>query len=168
MARFRAATGARLPTLPPGGEYLLNIWESAVYPMARERGVTMKLPPLQPRSRLALEAAEFARDAGKFVVMHAAIFRAFFEDGRDIGNLETLLELGVAAGLARSELQSALTTGQFRARVLADEALAGALGVCGVPAILLRREGESLTEARTLSGAQPEVILRSAIQSLLA
>ena len=57
---------APVPTLEPGGEYLRTTWARAVYPMAEQRGMTLKLPPVQPRSRLALEAAEFAKDAGAF------------------------------------------------------------------------------------------------------
>ncbi len=156
-----------VPTLPPHGDYLVDIWDRAVYPMARERGMTLKLPPVQPRSRLALEAAEFAREQGRFDAMHAAIFRAFFEEGRDIGEMETLLELGEKCGLERSALESALTSGEFRPRVLADEELSQELGVSGVPAMLLRRDDEPLLAARSLSGAQPEFMVRAAIQHLL-
>lgn len=156
-----------VPTLPPDGDYLVNIWDRAVYPMARERGMTLKLPPVQPRSRLALEAAEFAREQGRFDAMHAAIFRAFFEEGRDIGEMETLLALGEQCGLERSALEKALTNGEIRARVLADEDLSAELGVSGVPAMLLRRDDEPLSAARSLSGAQPEFMVRAAIQHLL-
>lgn len=156
-----------VPTLPPNGEYLVNIWERAVYPMARERGMKLKLPPVQPRSRLALEAAEFAREQGKFEALHAAIFRAFFEDGRDIGEMDTLLELGENCGLERAALEKALTTHEFRERVVADEELSSELGISGVPAMLLRCEGEPLSAARSLSGAQADFMVRAAIQFLL-
>jgi predicted DsbA family dithiol-disulfide isomerase len=156
-----------VPTLPPNGDYLVSIWERAVYPMARERGMELKLPPVQPRSRLAAEAAEFARGEGKFEAMHAAIFRAFFEDGRDIGAMETLLELGENCGLDRTGLEKALTNGEFLARVLEDEDLAAELGLSGVPAMLLRRAEEPLSAARSLSGAQPDFMVRAAIQHLL-
>ena len=156
-----------VPTLPPHGDYLVDIWDRAVYPMARERGMKLKLPPVQPRSRLALEAAEQARAEGKFDLMHRAIFRAFFEEGRDIGQIETLLDLGEGCGLERAALAEALTSGKHRAHVLADERLAVELGVSGVPAMLLRREGEELAAARTLSGAQPEFMVRATLQHLL-
>jgi len=42
-----------VPTLPPDGEYLRRVWNASVYPMAESSGITMKLPPVQPRSRLA-------------------------------------------------------------------------------------------------------------------
>ena len=46
-----------VPTLDPKGDYLERVWGSSVYPLAERLGMTMKLPPLQPRSRLAHEAA---------------------------------------------------------------------------------------------------------------
>lgn len=156
-----------VPTLPPAGEYLVDIWDRAVYPMARERGMNLKLPPVQPRSRLALEAAEFAREEGRFNAIHAATFRAFFEEGRDIGEMKVLLELSESCGLDRAALESALTSGQYREKVLQDEALAGKLNLSGVPAILLRGGDERLEAARHLTGAQPEAILRAAIQHML-
>ncbi len=154
-----------IPTLPPRGDYLLDIWERAVYPMARDRGMTLKLPPVQPRSRCA-EAAECAREHGRFDAMHAAIFRAFFEEGRDMGQKEVLLDLGESCGLERDVLERALTSGQYRQQVLKDEALAGELG-SGVPAMLLRKDDEPLEAARHLTGAQPEAIVRSAIGRLV-
>lgn len=155
-----------VPTLPPSGEYLREIWERAVYPLARERGMNLQLPPVQPRSRLALEAAEFARGQGKFDAMHAAIFRAFFEHGRDIGQREILLELGVDCGLEKSTLGAALTSGEFTSRVLEDEKLSAELGLSGVPAMLLRLDDEPLAAGRSLSGAQPEALVRAAIRHL--
>ena len=169
LVRWRAfeLRPAPVPTLPPDGEYLVNIWDRAVYPMARQRGMALRLPPVQPRSRLALEAAEFARGQGKFDALHAAIFRAFFEDGRDIGAIETLLDLGESCGLDRARLENALTNGEFRPRVLEDEELAAELGLSGVPAMLLRGGDEPLSSARRLSGAQPDFMVRAAIQHLL-
>ncbi len=76
-----------VPTLKPDGTYLRDIWARAVYPMAKERGMSLRLPPVQPRSRLAHEAAHFAATQGLFDAMNTALFRAFFEDGCDIGDL---------------------------------------------------------------------------------
>jgi hypothetical protein len=33
------------PTLDPAGDYLRDIWASAVYPMAAKRGMKLQLPP---------------------------------------------------------------------------------------------------------------------------
>lgn len=152
------------PTLDPNGVYLHDIWSRAVYPLARERGMTLRLPPLQPRSRKALEAAEFARAQGHFDAMHNALFRAFFEEGRDIGSVDILLEIGAEQGLDVATLAQALARGHYTETVLADEALAKRLGVQGVPMMLLRQAGQSLEQSRGLSGAQPYEAIRAALR----
>jgi predicted DsbA family dithiol-disulfide isomerase len=149
-----------VPTLDPGGEYLHRVWNTSVYPMAAERGMTLRLPPVQPRSRLALEAAEFARAAGYFDRMHRALFAAFFEDGRDLASTDVLLDIGASAGLEREALQAALEDGRHTPKVLADQRLAGEIGVTGIPGLLIVA-GE---EAFLLSGAQPYEALRDAIE----
>src|SRR5450830_333556 len=50
------------PTLDPDGDYLHTTWNRSVYPMAAERGMSLKLPPVQPRSRKAFEAVAYARE----------------------------------------------------------------------------------------------------------
>lgn len=156
-----------VPTLDPSGDYLRDIWTRAVYPMAEQRGMTLRLPPVQPRSRLALEAAEFAREHGMFDEMNRVIFRAFFEAGEDIGDCETLLGIARDVGLDDHRLLLALERGEYHQRVIADEQLAHHLGLSGVPAMLLRREGEALEAATKIVGAQPYHVLRRAVDQLL-
>ena len=75
-----------VPTLDPKGDYLEKAWNNSVYPLAKRLGVTMKLPPFQPRTRLAHQAAHWARTQGRFDDYHSALFRAFFERGENIGD----------------------------------------------------------------------------------
>jgi predicted DsbA family dithiol-disulfide isomerase len=151
-----------VPTLDPDGAYLHDIWGRAVYPMAADRGMPIKLPPVQPRSRLAHEAALHAVQHERGDAVRRAIFRAFFEEGRDIGDLDTLVEIGAAQGLDPSELRNALERGTHTAAVLDDERQAQAFGIRGVPALLVRRiEGNG--PAVLVSGAQPLEVLRQAL-----
>ncbi len=143
-----------IPTLDPDGEYLHRVWNASVYPMAKSLGMTLRLPPVQPRSRKALEAAEYAREEGKFDEMHTALFRAFFEDGKDIGTEETLLEVGASVGLDRDKLRAALEEKRYRDKVLDDEHLARRLGVGSVPTMLVGLAGEPLQNAEMITGAQ--------------
>src|SRR5947209_7564815 len=46
-------------------------------------GLEMKSPPLLANSRLALEAAEFAKQSGKAEVFEERVFRAYFHDNFD-------------------------------------------------------------------------------------
>ena len=118
-----------VPTLPPGGEYLQRAWSQSVLPLAEKLGVVMKLPPVQPRSRLAHEAAQWARDAGRFEAMNEALFRAFFERGEHIGEREVLIKLAADLGLDAEALRNALESGAYTASVLADEEAAEWIGV---------------------------------------
>jgi predicted DsbA family dithiol-disulfide isomerase len=156
-----------VPTLDPKGDYLHNSWTKVVYPMARMRGMTLRLPPIQPRSRRAAEAAEFARSKGLFREMHLALFRAFFEDGLDLNDIDILVDVGAKVGLDRQELRAALETGQFTERVLADEALAHRLGINVMPTMLIGRADEPLEKAVKVTGAQNYPALRDFIAQML-
>ena len=123
--------------------------------MARSLGTTLRLPPVQPRSRKALEAAELARERGRYDAMHNALFRAFLEEGRDIGDVEVLLDIGGSVGLDREELRVALDEGRYTEKVVADERLAARLGVDSVPTMFVTREDASLEEVEKITGAQP-------------
>lgn len=144
-----------VPTLDPDGEYLHRVWNASVYPMARSLGMTLRLPPVQPRSRKALEAAEFACERGKFDEMHTALFRAFFEEGRDIGDEAVLLEVGELVGLDRAELRAALEEGRYTKKVVADEELARRLDITSVPTMLVTHAGEPPEKGERITGAQP-------------
>ncbi len=156
-----------VPTLQPDGDYLRDTWARAVYPMAVERGMTLRLPPVQPRSRLAFEAAAHARDHGRGEAMHLALFRAFFEHGRDIGDLEVLVDTGVGLGLDAAALRADLVNGAYTASVHEDQRLAQSLGIRGVPMMVLRRAEDPVQQGLGVSGAQPESVLRDAIAELL-
>ena len=129
-----------VPALDPAGDYLNKVWKSSVYPLAARLGMTMRLPPLQPRSRLAHEAAHWARSKGRFDEYHAAVFRAFFERGENIGEIDVLASLATALELDELSLRQALEVGEFTADVLADETDAQMLGVTGVPAFIVERK----------------------------
>ena len=136
-----------VPTLDPRGDYLQRVWTNSVYPLAERLGVTMRLPPVQPRSRRAHEAAHWARAAGRFDEMNAAVFRALFERGEDIGDEGVLASLAEGLGLDGEALRRALESRRFEPAVLADEREAEALGVSGVPAFVADRKA-------ALSGVQ--------------
>ena len=146
-----------VPTLPPGGEYLHRVWNSSVYPMAESLGITMKLPPVQPRSRLAHEAAQWARMQGEFEAMNAEIFRAFFERGENIGETEVLISLAAKLDLEIDSLRQALEDKKFETSVVADEREAEIIGLSGVPAFVANRK-------YALSGVQPLKNLRMLVR----
>ena len=145
-----------VPSLDPRGEYLTRVWNSSVYPLAERLGMQMRLPPVQPRSRRAHEAAHWARTQGRFDEYNAALFRAFFERGEDIGQTEVLLKLAADLQLDEASLRAALESREFEASVLADEREAAALGVSGVPAFVADRR-VALSGVQSLAGLQEMV-----------
>lgn len=180
LARLAAAHGDRLtitwrafelrpdpvPTLDPDGEYLRRVWRQSVYPMAAARGMELRLPPVQPRSRAAFEAVAFAREQGRFDAMHEALFRAFFVEGRDLARREVLVDIGASAGLDAQALDAALASGRFLEGVLQDEHDAAELGLRGVPAMVASRAGAA--ERLHLGGAQPFEALDETVRQLLS
>ena len=146
-----------VPTLDPGGKYLTRVWRDAVYPLAASLGMLMRLPPIQPRSRRAHEAAKWTGVQGRFDDFNSALFRAIFERGEDIADPEVLTQLAAALGLDAASLRRALDSREFEAEVLADERDAELLGVTGVPAFIASRRA-------IVSGVQPAAALREMIE----
>jgi predicted DsbA family dithiol-disulfide isomerase len=157
-----------VPTLEPDSEYLQDIWSRAVYPMAKERGMWLRLPPVQPRSRRAHETAHFASHHGHGPAMQTAIFRAFFEHGEDIGDVDVLAGIAEDIGLDAGDLRAALDAGSYRARVLADEQLALGLGLSSVPAIVMRDNDQTWDGGLLIEGAQPYPLVADAVARVAA
>jgi predicted DsbA family dithiol-disulfide isomerase len=157
-----------VPTLDPKGHYLREVWANSVYPLAKQRGMKLTLPPVQPRSRLAHEAAAHAAAQGKRAEMPHAIFRAFFEHGIDIGRVEELTKLGVELGLDAAEMEAALQSGHYRPQVIEDEKLAQSFGLSGVPAMVIRAADAPWEQAVLVSGAQPYEVVREAVAQVRA
>jgi predicted DsbA family dithiol-disulfide isomerase len=158
-----------IPTLVPDGRYLQTTWRRSVYPMAAERGMLLRLPPLQPRSRMAHEAAAYARDEHRFDAMHRAIFAAFFEDGRDVGSVDVLAGIGERVGLDAVELRRALEQDRYTGWVWDERALADQLGIEGVPAIVAVGPGDNLDSGGIgVSGAHPYETIRMLVERAAA
>lgn len=157
------------PALDPDAQYLHDTWNRSVYPLAEKRGMKLKLPPVQPRSRKALEAAAFAETHGRLNAMHEAIFRAFFEQGRDIGDTEVLCAIAAEVDeLDPFDLRQALDENRYTSEVQGDEQLARALGISGVPIMVLRARDAPWEEGLPLRGAVPYDMLESAVNEALA
>lgn len=150
-----------VPALDPKGDYLQKAWTNSVYPLAERLGITMRLPPIQPRSRLAHEAAHWARAQGRFDDYHKAIFRAFFERGENIGEIEVLSSLASGLGMDSESLRRALAGHEFEESVLVDEREAQALGVTGVPAFIADRKA-------AITGVQPVENLKQLVDHVRA
>jgi predicted DsbA family dithiol-disulfide isomerase len=148
-----------VPMIDPNSEYLRRGWSDSVAPLAARLGVTMRFPPVKPRTRLTHEAAHWARVQGRFEDYHDEIFRAFFERGEDVGDADVLVALALKLKLDSDSLHQALINHEMAASVLADEHEAARLGVSGVPAFVANRKA-------AMSGVQPVENLRKLMVSV--
>jgi len=119
-------------------------------------GLEMKPPQLLANSRLALEAAEFAKERGKAEIFEERVFRAYFNDDFNIGSRGVLGDLAADVGLDRDELNLALESNLYQSRLRENAVAARNLGVDGVPTFFL---GDY-----PLVGAQSEQVVRQILQ----
>ena len=103
-------------------------------------------------SRLAQELAKWAEAEPGGQPLHDRFYRAYFVDGRNIGDIEVLVELAASAGLRADEARRVIEERRFKEAVDADWALSARTGVTGVPTFV--------ASGHRVVGAQPENVLR--------
>lgn len=77
-----------------------------------------------------------------------SLFRAYFEEGRDIGSVGTLIECAVRAGVEEKDARDFLESDEIRQEVVAADVYARRMGISGVPCFIVNRK-------YAVSGAQP-------------
>jgi predicted DsbA family dithiol-disulfide isomerase len=120
--------------LDPKGAYLTSAWQEHVYPLAEKLGFIMKQPPVQPRTRMAHAAAKWAAENGRFETFNIALFKAFFQDGLDIGKLEILAQIAEKLDMNPNALVSESQMDSYVLQVLHDKDIAKQANVRAVPA----------------------------------
>ena len=116
----------------------------------------MKAPQTFANSMLALQAGEFAAEAGMAEAFEDRVFRAYFNEGLNIGEHDVLLDLGAEVGLDREELEEALESGKYTMRIKNNAMSASQKGISGVPTFLI---GDW-----PLVGAQSEDVMRRVLK----
>ncbi len=117
---------------PPGSPLVLT-WPDGIEALAGRFGVELNRPPRPVRTRKAHEAAMQAGSRGMHEAMHAAIFRAYFVEGRDIGRIDVLATIAGEIGLDASEMRVVLDVDRWADNVVADRERALALGIDATP-----------------------------------
>ena len=156
------------PTIPPegadfrghmtakgGGRVPLEQFFAA----PRERGAAVDLTfnfeaiGKAPNTLLSHRLVYIAPEAKRGALLDA-LYAAYFEFGRDVGDLDVLVDVAAAAGLDADETRTQLAGDAGTAEVLADIEFARQVGISGVPFFIFN-------DRLAFSGAQPpEVILR--------
>jgi predicted DsbA family dithiol-disulfide isomerase len=130
--------------------------------MVEDSGLAYNPPPgVVPNSRKALELTELARANGLHEEVHTRLMHAYWSEGQNIGETETLLDLVAEAGLDREEAAEALSDRRFGNRVDASTAEAQQAGIHAIPAFVLDRR-------LLLLGAQPHEIFERALEQVQA
>lgn len=102
-------------------------------------------------SRLAQELGKWAETVEGGDALHDALFRAYFVDARNIGDVDVLLDAARAAGLSVDDARTVLQDRTFSDAVDADWAKSRQYGVTGVPTYVAGGYG--------VVGAQPYEVL---------
>jgi predicted DsbA family dithiol-disulfide isomerase len=108
-------------------------------------------------SRLAQELGKWADTQPGGEAIHDALFKAYFVDGRNIGDAEELLQSAKSIGLPENEARQVLEKRTFKAAIDADWEKSRQYGVTGVPTFVAGQQG--------VVGAQPYETLVQLIES---
>jgi predicted DsbA family dithiol-disulfide isomerase len=121
---------------------------------ARSDGIAFAFERMKrtPNTVLAQRLIMYAERQGRDEDLIRVLFRALFEEGRDIGHLETLLELAESAGFDRTAAEAFLRSEEHAQDIILAHQRAERLGVRGVPVFVVDRE-------QAIAGAQPPEVL---------
>ena len=108
-------------------------------------------------SRLALEASELARDEGKFEEAHTRLFRAYFQEGENIGEKSTLLRLLSEIEINIHQLSDALDKHVYSNRLQQGLVKARKYGITAVPTFIVNGKEK-------IVGAQPYEVFQRCLK----
>lgn len=155
------------PTLPPegmdraaylrakfGGDAAVRQVYRRIVESAQGDGIDFAFERMKrtPNTIQAQRLILFAEQQGRGEDLIRVLFRGLFQEGRDIGHLETLLELAEQAGFERASVEAFLRSQEQAKEVALAHQRAERLGVRGVPVFVVDRE-------QAISGAQPPEVL---------
>jgi predicted DsbA family dithiol-disulfide isomerase len=150
------------PTMPPDGmerqTYLSTKFGSAdhasqLYDNIRQVGAGVGIDfafdriDRTPNTVNAHRLIRFADRAGAEDAAVEALFRAYFLDGRDIGDIETLTAIALQAGLDKRDVAAYLARDEDGDKVQSEDLQARRLGIQGVPCFII-------ADQYAVSGAQ--------------
>lgn len=96
---------------------------------------------------------------GRQTAMVSALFRAYFQEGKDIGASDVLLDLAETVGLDRAMIARLLESDADAEEIRARDAHARARGVTGVPTFVVANQ-------HVVPGAQPPELWAKVIEEL--
>jgi len=129
---------------------------------ALESGVTFNWAKVTKsvNTRMAHMLIAAASTVQRGTEMKAALFKAYWQDGRDIGDVETLVQIAVEQGFDEQAARDELANDELRETVIGLENHAREVGVTGVPFFII--DGKL-----AVSGAQPPDVWDQVFQQVL-
>jgi len=107
-------------------------------------------------SRLAQELGSWAETQPGGEAIHDALFKAYFVDGKNIGDADTLVQIAKETGLNEAQAREVIEKRTFKDAVDADWAKSRKYGVTGVPTFVAGGYG--------VVGAQPYEALEQLVE----
>ena len=107
-------------------------------------------------SRLAQELGAWGDETEHSEALHDALYRAYFVDAKNIGDVDTLVEIAEGVGLDGTEARAVLEKRRFKDQVDVDWTQSRQVGVTGVPTFVAGGYG--------VVGAQPYEILEKLVE----
>jgi len=130
--------------------------------MAAEEGLTYNFDhSVVANSFNAHRYSHFAKLHGKGIEAEEQLFKAYFTDGKNIDDPDTLVELGSAIGLNPDEVRQTIESDDFADDVKQDIAEAQHLGIQGVPFFVMNNK-------YGVSGAQAVPVFEQTLQKAYA
>jgi predicted DsbA family dithiol-disulfide isomerase len=123
--------------IPPSQTYLQNMEMARAEPIVTQEGLTLSTPPFLTYTWLAQESVCFANAQGLSLVLARALFEAFFHQGLDISDEETVMHIAGKVGINQQDLRAALDNGSLTKHVMKDEQEFRTYGFQGLPAMLI-------------------------------
>lgn len=126
---------------------------------AADAGLTLASNRWVANSHRALELAEFARDRGRFDEVHEALFRAYFAEAKNIGDIDVLFEIATECGLDENEFAAEVLAGAYAAVVDRATATARQGGFTSTPTMIFG-------DKAMIPGAQDMTVYRDILRRL--
>ncbi|MFC2045854.1 DsbA family protein [Chloroflexota bacterium] len=146
-----------IPRTPKAGE--MNGFLPHLSERADDLGLKLKRSPIVPCSRLVLEVAEYAKEQGKFNQFHLAVFKAYWEEAKNIGLRNIIREIVQECGLNADEVEHFLDDGRYTQVIKTQSEEAKLSGINGIPAYII---GDIVIE-----GVQPYQFFQKAMEAAL-
>jgi len=124
---------------------------------AAECGLPFGKRVMSFNSRRAQELGKWAESRNRGNQFHAAVFRAYFVDGQNIGKMDVLTEIAASVGLDPREARDVIEHEHFRMAVESDWEYARSCGIAAVPTFA--------AVGRRLVGAQSYEALKKLVTS---